>query len=562
MLPNRRVAHCGQRIMPVLLCVFACAACALKPPSQTDKIPALAATMSTQDDDATQGDWYLVDCLLPAPVRQLGAMQYLAPRRPAKLTASDCALRGGEFTAYDRANTETALAVWLPLAQQGDAKAQNYVGEIYEKGLSGQPDYPRAASWYRLAAEQGLARAQVNLGALLETGLGVEQNLLAAMEWYRKAAALDDQTQLIPQHLLSRLQQDLLQQQTIIAQLDAKQKAQAAKIAALDSDNAQQAAELAAATALYAQSVQERIQLEQHLGEMTLAYRRFSAMDSPRQSALPAPEPALYEGVAFGRFYALIIGNQDYHYLDRLQSPIADAKRLQTLLETRYQFSTQLLINASEKQILHALNQLGQTLTPEDNLLIFYAGHGEVAKVGASQKERGYWLPVDAEPGNITHWLNNSVISDHLDRIPAKRILLLADSCYAGFLGDEKSPYLLGLSEAGVSRATLESSLARRARIVISSGGVRPVLDGNKTSHSLFAGALISTLENNSQPLRDSQLFSKIALAVTQRAQSLAVLQRPEMRPVREAGHEGGSFYFVPGVEGKTGTTRLSGLDP
>ena len=92
----------------------------------------------------------VVDCLLPGRVRQLGQqMTYLTARRPIKTTASDCAIRGGEYTAYDRASYATALKVWLEPAKAGDAQAQNYVGEIYEKGIGLAPDYAAAATWTR-----------------------------------------------------------------------------------------------------------------------------------------------------------------------------------------------------------------------------------------------------------------------------------------------------------------------------------------------------------------------------------------------------------------------------
>src|SRR5262245_50453051 len=136
-------------------------------------------------------DLQIVDCLLPGQVRKLGAAQtYVSRRRPTRTSALDCEIRGGEYTAYDRANYQTALKVWLESAEAGDAQAQYYVGEIYEKGLGIAPDYAQAAAWYRKAADQGLAQAQINLGFLCEKGLGVPQDSRQALEWYRKATGV------------------------------------------------------------------------------------------------------------------------------------------------------------------------------------------------------------------------------------------------------------------------------------------------------------------------------------------------------------------------------------
>ncbi|HEX5421440.1 MAG TPA: tetratricopeptide repeat protein, partial [Gammaproteobacteria bacterium] len=123
----------------------------------------------------------IVDCLLPGQVRVVGGRTYLTPRRPTRTTAADCGARGGEYLAYDRADYRSALNVWLPTAQRGDAKAQTMVGEIFERGLGGQPDYQAAAEWYRKAADQGYSQAQFDLGALYEQGRGVPKNKLEAL---------------------------------------------------------------------------------------------------------------------------------------------------------------------------------------------------------------------------------------------------------------------------------------------------------------------------------------------------------------------------------------------
>jgi hypothetical protein len=151
-----------------------------------------------------------VDCLLPGQIKKLGqSMIYLTPRRPTKTSALDCAIRGGEYVAYDRSDYATALKVWLPQAQEGDKVAQAYVGEIYEKGLGVQPDYGLASEWYRKASEQGYARAQINLGYLYEKGMGVERDPTAALNWYRKAAGLGDAIALDPASIDTEARKEL-----------------------------------------------------------------------------------------------------------------------------------------------------------------------------------------------------------------------------------------------------------------------------------------------------------------------------------------------------------------
>lgn len=109
-----------------------------------------------------------MDCLLTGQIRQLETqVTYVTERRPVRTTAEDCAIRGGEYVARDRADYETTLKLWLSAAENGDPDAQYYVGVLYEKGTEGQPNYAKAAGWYRQAADRGVRRAAINLAGMI-----------------------------------------------------------------------------------------------------------------------------------------------------------------------------------------------------------------------------------------------------------------------------------------------------------------------------------------------------------------------------------------------------------
>lgn len=519
--------------------------------------------VSAQEGFAEVDDLYIVDCLLPGQVRSLGATKFLAPRRPIRTTSVDCRIRGGEYVAYDRADYRSALKVWLPKAEAGDAQAQNYVGEIFEKGLGQEPDYESAVAWYAKAAAQGLSRAQINLGYMYEKGLGVGANVTAALNWYRKASGIEADELVLSsdakkeldatrKHLNSqlsnaRVQTEYLEQQISGLQADLKTQTLIARTKQVD-PQALSAAEqkISALMALYDQAKGERDALNSELEGIEVAYRNVNSGDLLVPKSLQAREQRVFKDINFGRYYALIIGNQDYLFLDDLRSPLNDAQRLKSVLEEKYGFSTLMLPDATEKNILNTINDFYEQIGETDNLLIYYAGHGNISKNDLSRTERGYWLPVDAGKQNISNWINNSVISDHLDRSKARSVLVIADSCYAGYLGSAKSPFLFGVSGGSDGEKAIRSGLARRSRVVISSGGVRPVMDGANDGHSVFANALIESLEKNNGALRDSGLFAQLAVNVSKRSAAIVEKQQPEMKPVREAGHEGGTFYFVP----------------
>ena len=83
---------------------------------------------------------------------------------------------------------KTALAVWTPLAEQGNAMAQFNLGHMYANGYGVPENDKTAVKWFTKAAEQELAEGQFNLGAMYDFGDGVPENDKTAVKWYTLAA--------------------------------------------------------------------------------------------------------------------------------------------------------------------------------------------------------------------------------------------------------------------------------------------------------------------------------------------------------------------------------------
>ena len=125
-----------------------------------------------------------VVALLVTPAAGMAAT---APKKaPAPVAAPSQFDQG--YAAYSRGDFATALSLWRPLADQGNADAQGNLGVMYANGQGVPQDYAAAVSWYRKAADQGNADAQFNLGFMYSNGQGVPQDYAAAVSWYRKAA--------------------------------------------------------------------------------------------------------------------------------------------------------------------------------------------------------------------------------------------------------------------------------------------------------------------------------------------------------------------------------------
>ena len=716
----------------------------------------------------------VVDCLLPGQVRRLGTqLTYLSARRPAKLSADECALRGGEYVMYDRADLGTALSSWLPLANKGDPEAQTYVGELYERGVGGEaPRYADAAQWYRKAADQGYARGMINLGFLHEKGLGVARDPAVALAWYRKAAGLGDAIALeggdratseAEMRKLRRELEDTRRQlddarkqlekerrnsQSELRMLEdrirqARQSGDrdtAARLGAQLSDReaelerrGRQVAELSSAAegfrrqlaALEAETASLRDQLSQartqlndsqvelaarqanvqeterrlqtmqvqlarqkdvagnadaeasrrleaqlRLSEQELARQRqeiarverdaadyksrlqalearnaqaaqvaatpvavaiappsiqlidppvmatrgpivvkirgtpkarelvgkvtapagllsFTVNDATQQvdkqglfktevslraantpvslvavdrngkraelefslvpegveiAPVPPPAPAPIPDIQFGRYHALVVGNQDYRQLPKLDTAIEDSRAVGDLLAGKYGFKVTRLTNATRYEFLSALNKLRAELTEHDNLVIYYAGHGEIDRAN----QRGHWLPIDAEPDSDANWISNVSITDILNAMSVKHVLVIADSCYSGTLTRSS----IGQLDVGVSPEArtkwLKAIVQSRTRTVLTSGGVQPVLDGGGGTHSVFAKSLLEVLTENNETLEAQRLYREVAARVLDRASRFQMDQRPEYAPMKFAGHESGDFLFVP----------------
>ncbi|MBV8519405.1 MAG: protein kinase [Acidobacteria bacterium] len=230
----------------------------------------------------------------------------------------------------------------------------------------------------------------------------------------------------------------------------------------------------------------------------------------------------------YGNFYAVVIGEGEYRKFEALPTAVDDARAVAQLLESRYGFHVTRLENAKQQEILAALNAVGKQLTPADNLLVFYAGHGSLLN------GKGYWQPVDAG-FDMTNWISPALVKDALLDHPARRALVIADTCYSG-----------ALVHGALATLPPDERLTKRARLVLSSGGTAPVIDSADGRHSIFTRALLDVLGERGRGVTDVQsIFTPIEARVIDAARRDGHEQKPELAAMAEVGDEGGTFYFV-----------------
>ena len=227
-----------------------------------------------------------------------------------------------------------------------------------------------------------------------------------------------------------------------------------------------------------------------------------------------------------GKNYILLIGVNEYDNWGNLNNAVKDCQDLAGVLTSYYQFEPENVIRLFNKQatrenILETFESLQDIITPNDNLLIYYAGHGYYD----AGSHLGYWVPVGARQEKIPDYIRNSTIHDYLKTINSRHILLVADACYAGSLFATRSDII---------------DENNKSRWAFTSGNIEKVWDGEPGQNSPFAAFLINTLRQNIRPkLRASDLIRQVSLKVSRNTR-----QTPMGSPLGLVGDEGGVFVF------------------
>ena len=247
-----------------------------------------------------------------------------------------------------------------------------------------------------------------------------------------------------------------------------------------------------------------------------------------------------------GKYYALIIGNARYDFLDPVKTAEIDAKAIADVLMRRFVFDEDrimVLLNATRRDMLGTLSNLRKELKSKDRLLIFYAGHGLIDDV----TNEGFWQGIDAEELDDFTWIAIDDVRRNLRGLPARHVLVIADSVFpVATQRGSKSDRDRFFSE-------LDSYVSRNAII---SGGTEPKSTEISGEHSIFTHFLLEIFETNEEPyITSRQLFEKLQAKMTESSDL-----DPERVTVPNTGDEGfGDFTFILRVEpipaqGATGT--------
>lgn len=232
--------------------------------------------------------------------------------------------------------------------------------------------------------------------------------------------------------------------------------------------------------------------------------------------------------------YFLGIGIDAYPHFPKLANAVKDVKDIADTLQHQYQFDPEnitLLLNeqASRVGLINTLDDLVGRLSAEDDLLIYYSGHGHLNP----QTQKGFWIPYDAQPGSTADFIPNATIKSYMEDIPAFHTFLISDSCFSGSL------FVQGkMRSAGEAIEELDSRASRWA--LCSGRHDEEVYDGDPGENSPFANSILNQLrQSKTSMLNVGRLIDEVVMQTRAHYRQL-----PEGNPMFDVGHQGGQFVF------------------
>lgn len=265
-----------------------------------------------------------------------------------------------------------------------------------------------------------------------------------------------------------------------------------------------------------------------------------------RVTNIDGKSPAEFVAGRSGKSWAVVIGVNAYQHVPNLTYAVADAKSIAELF-TKKGFKVTSLYDgaATRKAILHALgDQLPAEVGEQDQIVIFFAGHGETKKYGAGNT-MGFLLPVDAEANALSGTaIDMGLIQSLAQALPAKQILFLIDSCYGGIAG-QRFRSLSPTAESYLKLITRE-----KGRQLLTAGGAdQQAVESPTWGHSAFTYYLLEGLGKGLADLNEdgviptSELYTYLDQRVYAAAHLLGHTQRPQFWALTP---EQGEFVFIP----------------
>ncbi len=230
-------------------------------------------------------------------------------------------------------------------------------------------------------------------------------------------------------------------------------------------------------------------------------------------------------------YHAVLIAENEYKdkNIPSLRKPVSDMRLIYNTLIKDYTFdpaNIDTLVNASRIDILTALTKKGETIKEGENLLIFYAGHGDLLK-NPDNSEESFLIPEDAVLTKTFTYINGEEFLKSMRFTKAKHILVVADACFAGSL-------FRGLGKSG--NQSLSEKYKDISRRLLSSGNVKVVPDNSE-----FIPFFLDALKKNTSPF----ITAEKLVDGFKEQYNIKANQQLQFLPIDYLNDQGGQFVFI-----------------
>lgn len=211
---------------------------------------------------------------------------------------------------------------------------------------------------------------------------------------------------------------------------------------------------------------------------------------------------AIANAVAIDRKdYALFFATDKYDQWGDLVNPIFDSHTLAEELKTTYGFEVEVVENPTQEQVFEKILAYSQkSYKPQDQLLIFFAGHGHFDEAFGE----GYIVATNslANDPSRTSYISHNRLRSVINNIPNQHILLVMDACFGGTFDPRIASSRALTNYESDDKEMLARKLSYKTRRYLTSGGKEYVSDGIPGEHSPFARKFLEALKSKGGPDR------------------------------------------------------------
>lgn len=258
-------------------------------------------------------------------------------------------------------------------------------------------------------------------------------------------------------------------------------------------------------------------------------------------------------------FFALIIGVGGAD----IPETVKDAEALRDVLITKGAYNPSNIFfltddKSTKDNIIKAFDEIIKKSeeTPDSTVFIYYSGHGQRFAKASGKKFDYYLITYGADKNDKENtMLNGNIFSEKIDKIRAKRVLVMLDCCYAGGIKNDELK-LKGEEEVVYSNRALQEKLkSGKGRVFVSS------CDDNETSvilpkskNSLFTEVALEVLNGlfsqNREYVSVLDLIYHVLNEVPNRIQPYNHIQNPILTEAKNLNHK---YYVCKNGESKQG---------